>query len=73
MPRMTASLEPTDEWLTIVETAKLLRVGKNTVRAAIDRGEIPVMRFGRTVRVPRSSLAARALEERSGTGGTGAP
>lgn len=43
---------------TIEETAKLLRIGRSAAYEAVRRGEIPALRLGRCLRVPR-----RALEE----------
>lgn len=44
------------EWLTPTETAALLRVSVQTIYQAIQRGEIPHVRLGRTYRIPRSRL-----------------
>lgn len=44
--------------LTIRETAAELGISVRTVRRSIDRGDIPAIRLGRTIRVP-----ARALEQ----------
>jgi excisionase family DNA binding protein len=42
--------------LTIVEVAAALRVSKSTVKRLIARGELPVVRFGRSVRISVSEL-----------------
>jgi DNA binding domain, excisionase family len=42
--------------LTVAETARLLRIGVNECYKAIERGEIPGIKIGRTVRVPRAAL-----------------
>lgn len=42
--------------LTVVETAKLLGVGRNQAYDAIHRGEIPSLRVGNRILVPRSGL-----------------
>jgi excisionase family DNA binding protein len=42
--------------LTIEETARLLRIGRTAAYAAAARGEIPVIRVGRSLRVPRHRL-----------------
>lgn len=49
------------EVLTVLETAQLLRLSRNATYEAIKRGEIPVLRIGRRLLVPRLALL-RLLE-----------
>lgn len=42
--------------LTIPEAAEALRLGVSTVKLMVRRGELPVVRCGRAVRVPRTAL-----------------
>lgn len=42
--------------LTIPEAAEALRLGVSSVKQMIREGELPVVRYGRAVRVPRSGL-----------------
>lgn len=42
--------------LTVPEAAKLLGVSRNSAYEAIQRGEIPAIRIGRRVVVPRARL-----------------
>jgi excisionase family DNA binding protein len=49
-------------FLTVEETAALLRKGRTATYAAIERGQIPSVRFGRTLRVPRDALLALGAE-----------
>ncbi|MDA1195932.1 MAG: helix-turn-helix domain-containing protein [Planctomycetota bacterium] len=42
--------------LTVPEAARLLRIGRNLAYELIARGEIPSVRLGRVIRVPRVSL-----------------
>ena len=42
--------------LKVDEVAAALRIGRRQAYAAIDRGEIPSIRIGRTIRVPRAWL-----------------
>jgi excisionase family DNA binding protein len=42
--------------LTVREVATLLRIGRNTAYGLIATKQIPHVRIGRTLRVPRSSL-----------------
>jgi excisionase family DNA binding protein len=46
--------------LTVTEAAQWLRVHVTTLRAMIRRGAVPVVRFGRTVRVYAPALATAA-------------
>ncbi len=43
---------------TVAETAKLLGVSRDSIYAAVQRGEIPSLRLGRRVMVPGSALKA---------------
>ena len=51
--------------LNIQETCQELRLGQSTVRALIRTGELPHVRFGKSIRVPRTALneflAARTI------------
>lgn len=42
--------------LTVEEAAKLLRIGRGAAYEAVRKGEIPSVRVGRTIRVPRRAL-----------------
>jgi excisionase family DNA binding protein len=42
--------------LTVNETAQLLRIGRNSAYEAIRRGELPSVRIGRRLLVPRVAL-----------------
>jgi excisionase family DNA binding protein len=55
-PRPLNDEPQTDELLTVDEVADLLKVNPQTVRNRIDAGEVPVIRFGRRVRIQRSAL-----------------
>lgn len=48
--------------LTIKETAKLLGIGRNLAYDRVKTGEIPVIKIGRRLLVPRAALE-RLLEE----------
>jgi excisionase family DNA binding protein len=58
---MDALTEP--EYLTIREAAALLRCCPDTVRAGIRRREIPAVRVGRVIRIPRVGLAVPTAPE----------
>lgn len=44
--------------LTVEETARVLRIGRNGAYEAVASGAIPSIRIGRKIRVPRKALAA---------------
>jgi excisionase family DNA binding protein len=50
--------------LRAAEVAKLLGLGRSTVFALLAAGELPVVRIGRSVRVPRAALE-RWVDERT--------
>ena len=47
---------------TVEETAKLLRIGRNRAYEAVRSGEIPSIRIGKRILVPRVALE-RMLEK----------
>jgi excisionase family DNA binding protein len=48
--------------LTVPETAAYLRISRNTAYEIVKRGELPSVRLGRVIRVPRASLDAWIVE-----------
>lgn len=44
--------------LTVEEAARELRIGRSAAYDAVRRGEIPAVRIGRSIRVPRHQLEA---------------
>jgi excisionase family DNA binding protein len=42
--------------LTVPEAARLLRISRNLAYELVAKGELPAVRFGRVIRVPRRSL-----------------
>lgn len=44
--------------LTVPETAKLLRISRNLAYELVARRQLPCVRLGRVIRVPRMSLDA---------------
>ncbi len=53
-------LETTDEriLLTVEETAKMLGIGRTLAWRLVQQGDLPSVRLGRCVRVPRGLLEA---------------
>ncbi len=47
---------PDSPVMTVEEAAKVLRISRNSAYEAVKRGEIPSMRFGRLIRVPRAAI-----------------
>lgn len=43
-------------FLTVEETAAVLRIGRNTCYELIRQGQIPHIRLGRTIRIPTHAL-----------------
>jgi len=53
----------TEQFLTIPETAKLLRINRGRAYALANEGSLPgVIRIGRTIRVSRAELIAGLTE-----------
>ncbi len=51
-----AGLESLPTVLTIPETAKILRIGRNSAYEAARRGQIPTIKIGKRLLVPRNAL-----------------
>ena len=51
-----AGLEGLPTVLTIPETAKILRIGRNSAYEAARTGEIPTVKIGKRLLVPRKAL-----------------
>lgn len=49
---------------TVEEAAKLLRISRASAYEAVRKGEIPSVRLGRTIRVPRVALEAKMEGEK---------
>jgi excisionase family DNA binding protein len=58
---MDAQNGPERQTLTVEEAAAVLGIGRNNAYQAITSGELPVLRIGRRLLVPRAALATRAL------------
>lgn len=57
-------MDQSPEYLTLKEAAELLKVSKNTLLRAIDRGDIPVITVGeRTRRIRRDVLETLATSD----------
>ncbi len=52
----SARLEDLPEVLTPAEAARILRLGRNSIYTALARGDIPSLRVGRKLLVPRAAL-----------------
>lgn len=60
MPRSTkpgcVASAAVDEFMTVAEIARTLKLNQQTVRNWIDRGDLPAVHVGRRVRVKRSDF-----------------
>jgi excisionase family DNA binding protein len=52
--------------LTVEEAARVLRIGRTAAYEAARRGEIPTIRVGRSLRVPRQRLEAMLRDDDGG-------
>jgi excisionase family DNA binding protein len=59
--------------LTIEEVARALGIGRNSAFAAAHRGEIPVLKVGRRLLVPKAALEKMLAEISSGPDGKAKP
>lgn len=49
-------------FLTVAEAAQLLRVGRSAAYEAVRTGQLPSVRVGRNIRIPRAALVAQDTE-----------
>lgn len=56
MSSAVRSIDDLPLFLTVAEVATVLRKGRTATYAAVERGQIPSVRVGRTLRVPREAL-----------------
>jgi excisionase family DNA binding protein len=56
-----------EEFLTVAEVAKILKLNQQTVRNWIDRGELPAVHVGRRVRIRASDFERLLADGYSGT------
>ncbi len=54
--RLVPEMDALPLTLTIPEAAELLRIGRNSAYEAVRRGDLPVVRIGRRLLVPRQAL-----------------
>jgi len=53
------------------EVAKALGLGRSKIYEMVQSGALPVVRFGRSVRIPRAALEAWVREQTKGPESTG--
>ena len=51
------------EFLTVEEVRAYLRLGRSTIYELLRQGELPHVRFGRAIRVPKTALAKYVSRE----------
>ncbi len=64
LERMGRTAHGADELLSVADAAKMVRVGKSTIRGWITSGRLQTRRAGRLVRIRRSDLDAVLTESR---------
>jgi excisionase family DNA binding protein len=57
------------EVLTVREAAKVLRVGRNQLYQAVERGQLRAVRIGRSIRIPKQALLDLLARNSPLTGG----
>jgi excisionase family DNA binding protein len=62
---MLAELPPV---LTVDEARRVLRIGRRQLYQAIARHDVPALRVGRTIRIPRSGLELWLSQQPEGRG-----
>ena len=58
MKKQATQAKSADVYFTVAEVAGRLKVSTRQVRRFIDRGDLPVMRLGRSVRISLGDLLA---------------
>ena len=64
---MTLTLDELPDVLTVATCARFLGIGRNAAYEAVRRAELPAIRIGRRLLVPK--LALKQLLEAAGSGG----
>lgn len=54
--------DPLPQYLTVDEFGRLMRLGRSKAYDAVRNGEVPHLRFGKIIRIPRSALAVSPTE-----------
>jgi excisionase family DNA binding protein len=49
-------MESETQTLTVEQAAKMLQIGRTAAWAAVKRGDLPVIRIGKSVRISRPAL-----------------
>lgn len=57
-------MEPQHEYLKVPEVAKVLRIARSRAYELVAEGQIPAVRIGRSVRVPRHELDRWLADQR---------
>jgi excisionase family DNA binding protein len=53
---VAVALDRLPEVLTVREAAAILRVGRNQLYQAVERGQLQAVRIGRSIRIPKQAL-----------------
>jgi excisionase family DNA binding protein len=58
--------EQLPHFLTVEQAAEVLGLGRSNTYEAIKRGQVPAVKFGRKIRVPKAALLSLGLVEGGG-------
>ena len=65
LPTERVALDQLPPVLTVDEARRVLRIGRRQLYQAIARHDVPALKVGRTIRIPRSGLEAWLAANRS--------
>jgi excisionase family DNA binding protein len=54
----TVAYEDLPELLTVEEMAAYLKIGRSSAYGLVERREVPFVRYGRLIRIPKTALRA---------------
>lgn len=62
-PMAPTSTKEQPEYLTAAEAMQLLRVGRSAFYRAVEAGDIPSIRVGKLIRIPRAALEPQGHDQ----------
>jgi excisionase family DNA binding protein len=57
----TTAFQDLPQFMTVAETCTVLNLARSTVYDLIRRGDLPVRRFGRVLRIPKAGLRSSGI------------
>ena len=61
--KTTLRFEQLNDWLSVPEVSRYLRIGRMTAYVMVNKGLLPHRRLGRRIIVPRSAVAPTSTAE----------